>query len=178
VEAAPEVLEWFRVDRSRSTGWLLAGGVALVFVGALLVAAGFATHDLSGRLHAVTLVGAGLLVTGLVTAFGGLTVLLAHDEYLAVRVDGVFLHRTSGDTLFQWTELTSVAYDPEARAIIFQSRGEPPAVLRDHYSRAASSELARYLDELRRKTTLGPIDAAQVGLAGFVARNRERRGRT
>jgi hypothetical protein len=158
----PELLEWFRVDRSRGTGRLLVFGAALVFVGASLVAWGVLPHHGADELRYLTLPGAGLLVVGLIVAIGGMTVLLAHDEYLAVRADGVLVHRASGDVSLDWKDLVTITYDATEEALIFESRGAPAYVLGERYSGVTGVALAEHLDELRRKAALGPLDSAQV----------------
>jgi hypothetical protein len=162
VHAPADLLEWFRVDRARGVGWLLVTGATLVFVGALLVGGGVLTHTPSDTLRHLTLLGAAMLVFGLVTAFGGMTVLLAQDEYLAVRADGVLVHRAGGDVVLPWAEVLAVRYDAVAAALVFDAK-EEPYVLKERYSGASGAELAAHLEELRRKATLAPLDYAQVG---------------
>jgi hypothetical protein len=157
-----ELLEWFRVDRSAGTWRLLGTGTVLVFVGATLVACGIFTHSTSDTLRLLTLVGAALLVFGLVTAFGGMTVLLAQDEYLAVRVDAVLVRRTRGEVVLAWSELTGIRCGEAEDTLVFETTSEGAYVLKERYSGVSPSTLAPHLEELRRKALVAPLDLAQV----------------
>jgi hypothetical protein len=166
VVESSDLLEWFRVDRSRGTFWLLFIGITFVFVGAALVACGILSSE-SSVLHYLTLVGATLLTVGLVTAFGGLTVTLARDEYLAVRRDGVLVHGVRSEDVLVWDELASVKHDPEANAVVFEAVSGPPYVLTEPYTGASRAELAAHLEELRRKAASAPLeydDVARIAL--------------
>ncbi len=158
----PELLEWFRVDRSRATTKLLIIGTVLVFVGASLVAAGFVTHSDSAWLTVTAWVGSLVLIVGLVTAFGGLTVLIARDEYVGVRVDGVLVHHVAEETLVPWSDLARVDLSEDGREVRLHVREGAPVVLRQPYSDVSQTELAAHLEEIRRKASLGTIDAASV----------------
>jgi hypothetical protein len=157
-----ELLEWFRVDRSRGTWRLLGTGTILVFVGATLVACGIFTHSTSATLRFLTLVGAAFLVFGLVTAFGGMTILLAQDEYLAVRVDAVLVRRTRGEVVLAWADLKGIRCDEANDALVFETTSDAAYVLKERYSGVTPKTLAPHLEELRRKAAVAPLDRAQV----------------
>ncbi len=157
-----QLLEWFRVDQSRRTTRLLVSGTLLVFVGASLVGGAFLTHKAGALLHALTLLGAAMLLLGLVVGFGGMTVLLAHDEYLAVTPDGILFHRGANDELHPWGELTGVTHD-EAGGRWVLHRADGTAVPVDvAYSGASARELAAHLEQLRAKASLAPLTAPDV----------------
>lgn len=151
------------MDRSRGTGRYLAVGAALVFVGAALVACGVVTHRGSEWLGPLTLLGAAMLVFGLVTTIGGMASLLAQDEYLAVRADGILVHRSKGDVVLSWSATAGVRYDATQEALVFEAKNNPSYVLAERYSGASGEVLAAHLEELRRKAAIGPLDLAQVG---------------
>ena len=98
------------------------------------------THRRSDDAQLPHALGAAMLVFGLVTAFGGMTVLLAHDEYLAVRADGILVHRSRGDVVLAWAEVLAVRYDPAEQALIFDAATEPHALLAERYLRARPGE--------------------------------------
>ena len=154
-------LEWFRVDRSRSTRWLLGIGTSLVFVGSTLVSYGVITHG-SELLHALVFPGAILLVIGLVVAFGGLTFTLAQDEYLAVRASGILVHRARVDVELAWDDLVTVRHDPTRDALVFARVNEPPYELVEGYSGVTRPELAAHLDALLRKARQAPLEMSHV----------------
>jgi hypothetical protein len=162
VEEVSELLEWFRVDRSRGTLWLLGIGVTFVFVGAGLVACGILSSE-SSMLHYLTLVGAALLTAGLVTAFVGMTVLLARDEYLAVRADGVLVHSVRSEEILLWEEIASVKFDLGVNSVVFEATNGPAYLLTERYTGVSPSELAAHLEELRRKAATTLLDYKGVG---------------
>jgi hypothetical protein len=155
------LLEWFRVDRSRSTRWLLGIGITFVFVGATLVAYGVITHG-SELLHALVFPGAILLVVGLVTAFGGMTILLAQDEYIAVRASGILVHRARFDVELAWDDLVSVKHDPTRNTLVFARGSEDPYELDEGYTGVTRPELAAHLEALLRKARQAPLEASHV----------------
>jgi hypothetical protein len=161
VTGPEELLEWFRVDRGKSTRGLLVTGTIFVFFGAGLVTFGFVTHGQSEATRAVALLGAAMLVFGLVLAFGGMTVLLARDEYLAIRADGIVLHHAAGETVHPWPSVSAVSHDATLDAIVLIVDGQS-VVIRERYSGATPGELSAHLEELRRKATVGALDHAQV----------------
>ncbi len=157
----PEILEWFRVDHSRTTRKLLVLGTCLVFAGAGLVGAAFLTHWTSFLLSLATLVGAGMLIFGLLLAFVGMAVVLARNEYLAVRADGLLFHTTTSDVLHAWGDIESISAGEEREWSIRRVDATTHAVTLP-YSRVSPQELALHLEQLRKNAALGPLDAALV----------------
>jgi hypothetical protein len=154
-DETPDLLEWFRLDRAGGTRWLLGTGALGVFVGAGLLGGAFLTHSSEG-IRLVSLAGAALLLFGLFVAFGGMALLLANDDYLAVRADGILLHRASADVLVGWDSLTRVRV--EDRAIVLDGgEGATPVRIEERYTGATRGELAAHLESLRRKAQMAEL---------------------
>jgi head-tail adaptor len=172
-DETPDLLEWFRLDRAGGTRWLLGLGSLGVFLGAGLLGGAFLTHT-TEALRNVSTVGGALLLFGLFTAFGGMALLLANDDYLAVRADGILLHRASGDVLVTWESLRKVRAD--ARALVLERREEDASEttettmrIEERYTGATRVELAAHLEALRRKAsmaelTFDTVKAIAIGL--------------
>ncbi len=160
-DETPDLLEWFRLDRGGGTLWLLGLGTLGVFVGAGLLGGAFLTHS-SEALRSVSIVGAALLLFGLFIAFGGMALLLANDDYLAVRADGILLHRASGDVVVAWDSLRQVRADK--RALIFEARDgdDSPMRIEERYTGASRAQLAAHLESLRRKAQMNELTFATV----------------
>lgn len=159
-DEAPDLLEWFRLDRAGGTRWLLGTGSLGVFVGAGMLGGAFLTHSSEG-VRLVSLAGAALLLFGLFVAFGGMALLLANDDYLAVRADGILLHRGTGDVLVGWDSLTRI--HAEERAIVLDgAEGDTPVRIRERYTGATRGELAAHLETLRRKAKMAELTATVV----------------
>ncbi len=172
-DESPDLLEWFRLDRAGGTRWLLGLGSLGVFVGAGLLGGAFLTHT-TDALRSVSTVGGALLLFGLFIAFGGMALLLANDDYLAVRADGILLHRASGDVVVAWDSLRQVRADK--RALLFERRdadasdaSEATMRIEERYTGATRVELAAHLETLRRKAsmaelTFDTVKAVAIGL--------------
>jgi len=158
-----ELYEWFRVDRGRGTRQLLVTGGALVFVGGGLVSGGFLTHQSSTVLSILTLTGASFLAFGLIFTFVGMAVLLAHDEYVAVRADGIVFHSGRADELFLWAEIEQIAADDEGASWSIHRASSAPHVVNAAYAGVTPGELAAHLEQLRLKARIAPLDSTEVG---------------
>ena len=154
-DETPDLLEWFRLDRAGGTRWLLGTGALGVFVGAGLLGGAFLTHSAEG-VRVVSLAGGALLLFGLFIAFGGMALLLANDDYLAVRSDGILLHRATGDVVVDWDRIAKV--HAEDRAIILDgAEGDMPVRIEERYTGATRVELAAHLESLRRKARMAEL---------------------
>jgi hypothetical protein len=151
-DETPDLLEWFRLDRAGGTRWLLIGGGLFGLVGGALLCGAFLAPTRESW-QAFGTYGSGLLVFGLFIAFGGMALLLANDDYLAVRADGVLLHRAAGDVIVGWDSLSRVR--AESRAIVLD--GDTPMRIEERYTGATRVELAAHLETLRRKAQMAEL---------------------
>jgi hypothetical protein len=157
----PDLLEWFRVDRSRATRRFLWLGGGLVFTGAGLVGAAFLTHEARSALHVIALPGAAMIVSGLAMTISGLVSILARDEYLAVRADGLLFHGAEEDEVHAWPDIDRVAYDADAATWSVRRVDGTTRVVTVGYT-ASPRALAEHLEQLRSKAKLGELDEAFV----------------
>jgi hypothetical protein len=109
-----------------------------------------------------SLVGAGMLVLGLILAFGGLAVLLSRDEYLAVRADGVLFHNASSDAVHLWSDIAKISPDEVGDAWSICLTDATTHQVTAPYAGTAPRELALHLEQLRMKARLGPLEAVEV----------------
>lgn len=148
------LLTFYRADDGRVRPILVRGGLALATGAALLLLCA-----LTERLHLPTgvrvgasLVGLGLFGFGLVSGFYSLPRLLAHDIYIGVRRDGLVAELGEGAELFPWDELEAISAHPEG-LLLRRVDGEDRVIPRT-FGGKTPAELARALDDARRKATL------------------------
>jgi hypothetical protein len=149
------LLAFYRRDEPRVRGILVRGGVSLS-VGALLLL----LCALTERLHLATGVRVGMSVLGallfghaLVTGFMQLPTLLRHDVYVAIRTDGLLLNlEPDPEILLPWADLASI--DAVGEEVVLRRRAGDPIRLRGRYGGKSQADLARCLDDARRKSSL------------------------
>src|SRR5262245_40559326 len=98
-------IEYFRVDRSKKTRRLLVFGAILIATGTTGIATNFfrpLARDISGH---VTFAGVVLLIFGLVMSFGSMALLVIENNFVAVRVSGVVLHRNEDEQVVPWDDI-------------------------------------------------------------------------
>ncbi len=151
---SPSLLAFYRRDEPRIRGILVRGGVSLS-VGALLLL----LCALTERLHlaapvrlALSLTGAILFGHALVTGFMQLPTLLKHDVYVAVRTDGLLLNLEPEPVLLlPWAELAAI--EAVGEEVVLRRRTGDAVRLRARFGGKTHDELARCLDDARRKSS-------------------------
>jgi hypothetical protein len=101
-------VDFFRVDRSGSTRRLLGMGIVMVAGGASAVGVHLMHRVPESTGHLVSLAGGLSMITGLVSTFGALAMMLFEDVYLSIREDGLLLHDNGKETVIAWDDLTKV----------------------------------------------------------------------
>lgn len=148
------MLEFFRLDRSDVIVPTLGIAIALTMVGSLLVAVGFVVHRFgSGFEHAFTVVGILSTASGPALVFWRLRRVLTEESYVALRSDGLALHRGTVETLIPWGELTAVRYEEAEKAIVLERGDEPPLRVTERFAGIDHAALAKRIDDLRRKAS-------------------------
>jgi hypothetical protein len=145
-------IDFFRVDRSGSTKRLLAIAGVLVAVGATTVGAHLVKR-LEGMNHLISLAGGVVMLAGLVLGFGTMAMMLFENVWLSIREAGVVVHDNGTETTIVWDELVRVSADRKGFVILERASGIP---LRWHAGGAAS-DVARRIDDARRKAALGVL---------------------
>jgi hypothetical protein len=164
MDEAPDILDWFRAEPVSRTKFLLISGTVFVFLGSPTLGAAFIHTLPESTRTSVGMLGAVMLLTGLFTAFGGLAMLLSHDDYLAIRLDGVVLHKSKSETILRWGDLNRVVLDDRKTSLVFMLT-RPDMTTSWHIGTTAPA-LALHLDDLRRKGTSGILRAAQCKFTG------------
>lgn len=147
-------MTFYRADDHRIRPMLVRGGVAVATGAALLLLCA-----LTERLHLPTpvRVGASLLglasfAYGLVSGFYKLPRLLASDVYIGVRRDALALALDAGEVVVPWDDVLAVV--EREGAVVVQRAGGDDVVIPRTFGGKTPRELARALDDARRKATL------------------------
>lgn len=143
-------VDFFRVDRSRTTrGRLTVSGV-LIACGATTVGAHLVHRIPVSTGHTISLLGGLTMLAGLVLGFGTMAVLLFENVWLLIRDEGVLLHRNGEETAIAWDELAAVGEEDE-HVVLRRASGQP---VRWYAGRTAVDVAAR-VDDARRKAAHG-----------------------
>lgn len=164
-----EHLEFYRVDQTRPTKRILGAAVLLLTVGPplILIAAAprsFPTPPGTGVL------GAALMMAGLVVGFSGIALLMTDERYLAVVEGGLLVHWGKDEAFFAWDTLEAIRCEGDTLVLAVRGAGLDPAgaprlsvptpdMLRLRLSKEQLEVLAPRLEEWRRKASwnLAPL---------------------
>jgi MFS family permease len=151
-----DVLEWHRVDAAILGS--LALGTVILFCGPVCGAIAFVTfkHNFAWEL-AFAIVGGVCVVVGPFYAFLRLARSLHEDASLAARTDGVIFERNGKSIHMKWDDIERVEFEPEV-TLIFKRRSDEPFVLHERFATIETAELAKRLEDLRRKASFGLLE--------------------
>lgn len=149
--AEGRAIEFYRVDTSRRILAIVLLCPLPVIAGLLLIARPMRGSFDPGAAWVVGLSALALVVTGPLSMIVALKRAFLAEEYLLVRTDGLVDHMGATATLHPWDEVQCVVYDGSADAVVLQRRDGGSARLTRRYAGIAPRELARRLDEVRRK---------------------------
>jgi hypothetical protein len=162
VSAGPRgaLVRWYRPDQSAAVVRALAAAIALVLVGSFIFAGVFyAGERATGVLRVLPgVVGVLTTVAGPLCAIVGLRRALFHDVYLALHTDGVVWNDVAERWFVYWDDLARVRYDAGEGVVLLERRGHDGAAslrVREKMYGCSREELARVLDEARRKAGFG-----------------------
>lgn len=141
-------IDFFRIDRSRSTRRLLVVGTVLVTAGASAVGAHLVNRLPADVGHLVSLAGGLSMAAGLVMTFGALAMMLFENVYLAIHDDHLLLHENGRDTKIAWDELTRIESDPKQGLVALHRTGHD--VVQWPAGRTAKDVAARLLEAQRK----------------------------
>lgn len=145
------VVEFYRVDPGSRIPWVLVASPIPVSVGLLLVAKPMYATMEPWTAWVVGVLSLMLVVVGPALMIWNLRLLRAED-YLLVRTDGLLDHRGTHPVLHRWEDIEAVVYDGSADAVVLQYRDTDPVRLTGRYAGIGARDLARRLDEVRRKS--------------------------
>lgn len=145
-------IDFFRVDRSKSTRKILTVAGAFILVGMTLASAHLVSRLEPGTAHLVSLGGGLLTISGLILGFGAMAMLLFENAYLLIQKEGLLLHENGKETMLRWTDLDTMTLDAPSGVIVFApARGK---VVRWFAGKNAKEVLAK-IEEAKRKADHG-----------------------
>jgi hypothetical protein len=143
-----EHLEFYRVDQSKPTKRILIPAVLLLTVGPPMILVSAALKKFPGS-SAMGVVGAALMIAGLVVGFAGIAMLMLDDRYLAVVEGGVLIHLGKEESFFSWDSLEKI--HAEEGDLVLTVREQDP--FRFPFSPDRLAEIASRLEDWRRKAS-------------------------
>jgi len=173
------VIEWYRPDTTRGVRRALLPAALLMTLGSLALAhtivfrggpdVGDGPPPPRGAFLSpagvpspgeVLFLGGGLalIAGGGLYAFIGLRREMGNDTSLVVRTDGLHWQGPHGEdqAFVDWYDIERVDFDPDRGALSFPRRdGGPPLVLTERFADAPGADLAKRLEDLRRKAIFG-----------------------
>ena len=174
----PPIVEWYRLDASRSILRTLVLGASIMLLGSLVSAWGLFSsrgnipHPLLGHRGAVLaaeasprrspvleittgLVALGCLVGGGFTAILGLKRALAEECYLALRHDGALFVSGETERFVAWDDLEDVSWDARTDALLFVGHDGEAVPLVARFADVTNEELAKRVRAVRRRAVHG-----------------------
>jgi hypothetical protein len=148
--ATPGV-DFFRVDRSKPTRRFLTAGAILVAIGMGLTGAHLMRSLGDSTGHEISLVGGAFVLTGLVLAIGSMAGVLFENVYLSIEEKRLLVHDNGNETSIGWDELSAV--DLDGRGMVILRAGAAREIR--FYAGGASRQLAKCVEDARRKASLG-----------------------
>jgi len=97
------------------------------------------------------------VVVGPALAILRLSRTLREDASIAARVDGVVFERNGKSAFFAWDGIERVEFQEPTTLRLVRS-GDEPFVLNERFATIGTGELAKRLEELRRKAAFGLLD--------------------
>ncbi|WP_394848169.1 hypothetical protein LZC95_11970 [Pendulispora brunnea] len=149
-----EHLEFYRVDQSGPTKRILLPALALLTVGPPMVLFSAAVRKFPHS-TAIGVLGAALMIAGLVIGFLGIGMLMFDDRYLAVVEGGLLVHLGKEETFFAWDSLEAIRHEGALLVVVPRSLPEGTSTdagsLRFPLSKSKVAEIAARLEEWRRR---------------------------
>jgi MFS family permease len=153
-DPAPDtVLLWHRVEGAVLSS--LAIGAGILFFGPAFGAIAFVgfKHHLQWEI-VFAVAGALCVIVGPTYAIIKLARSLREDASLAARNDGVTFERNGKSLHMAWDEIERIELEPPT-TLIFRLRAGEPFLLHERFALIETAELAKRLEELRRKASFG-----------------------
>lgn len=149
----PKVLEWHRVDGPVLTS--LAVGGSILFLGPLLGVVAFVVFKGNTGMRIGFAIAAGIcIIVGPAFAILKLARTLREDASIAARIDGVVFERNGKSAFFAWAGIERVEFQEPTTLRLVRSDDEP-FVLNERFATIGTGDLAKRLEELRRKAAFG-----------------------
>lgn len=140
-------IEFYRVDSAAAVRRFLIPAVLLLTVGPPLILFSATMKQMPGH-GAFGFLGAALMMSGLVTGFGGIATLLFDDRYVAVAERGLVVHLGKEETFYAWDDLGPIAC--EGGALVLSPKDA--AAVSIPFSKGRIDAIAARLEDWRRKS--------------------------
>jgi hypothetical protein len=151
-----KILEWHRVEGAVLSS--LAIGTGILFMGPVFGALAFVAFKHTPTLQLVSaIIGGVCVIVGPTIAILRLAHALREDASLAARIDGVTFERNGKQMHMPWETIERVELEPPT-TLVFRMRAAEPFVLHERFA-IETKELAKRLEELRRKASFGLLDS-------------------
>jgi hypothetical protein len=152
VAAQPKVVSFYRADTWRVLGRSFLFSGVVMTLGALSVAASFVYRSPAELHETIFAVGIVLVIVGGLTTIVRFTRALRDETCVVARTDGIVVQADGRETFFAWGDLARVRFDEVARVLVLERTDGTTHHLEDRrYGDATAGELAKQLDDLRRK---------------------------
>ena len=147
------MLAWHRVEGNVLFSLFLGGGV--LAMGPICGAIAFVAckHVLPLEI-AFAIVGGICVVCGPTYAILKLAHSLREDASISARTDGVTFERNGKQLHMAWDDIERIELEPPT-TLIFRMRGAEPFLLHERFALIETSDLAKRLEESRRKASFG-----------------------
>lgn len=152
--AVPEKMyEWHRVESDGGVLKPLGMGMAIVFFAPIFGALAFIVFKDQGALKALFVaLTLACSIVGPTVAVVGLQRNLRDEAFLAARTSGILYERNGRSVTLPWDSLTKIEFQAPS-TLVFHRRDEEPFTLPERYGTITVEELAKRLEELRRKSS-------------------------
>jgi hypothetical protein len=142
----------YRIDVSGRVWPFLVPATVFVSLGAVGVCSAFISHGrVAEHAEVLTLLGSACVLAGLALSVQGARPFFSQDEYLVVTDKGLFLKLDKRETFLVWEEITAVAWDAPAAALVIQRGAGPELRVTKPFVQEPGERVAAHVDDLRRK---------------------------
>ncbi|CAN5274553.1 hypothetical protein BH09MYX1_BH09MYX1_02540 [soil metagenome] len=151
-DAPEKIYEWHRAEGAGGVLKPLGMGMAIVFCAPIFGALGFLVfRDQNALRYVMTGLTLACAPIGPAVAVIGLQRNLRDEAFLAARTSGVLYERNGRAVTLLWATLTKIEYvAPDM--LVFHRRDEDSFTVPERYGTITVEELAKRLEELRRKS--------------------------
>ncbi len=155
------IVEWYRADQGSRIRRVLVVGPGVLTLGGLVVAVSFIAHAGHDLRAAAGAAGLALVAGGAVFTMTAMYRILRSDAYVSIRTDGLALHAGSAsvadETVVAWDSIAIARWDEAREAIIVERVDGEPLTIARRFARISGPELARRLEQARRRAAMGML---------------------
>jgi hypothetical protein len=154
--ASRPVLAHWRLDHRRGFVRVLGQGALFVTIGSAITGAGLFFRATGGVARWAIPLGVLIVACGPLRAILGMHRLLVEETYLAARADALVWQLGGAPPIeLAWDDLVRVSWDGARRAVVVERRAGEPLILPQRFDGVDGPELARRLEQVRKRAALG-----------------------